>query len=299
MRPIPKSISIGLALLVSLTLLFFIAQILLKTESSQSRGPAIATLSGVTGEVLLRKSQAQTQSSASNGTEIFSYDQIATGPASQATLKFKSGGELAINENVNLIAEIESGSAGRVSVTVVAGDVQISEASENLRVFKNGVEITSAGTEASAAIISSEPSLPNPVPSLGEPSVTVAGPDEITTPAPTPPKTLPKKNAGGNPSERLTNEEISRVLAGQGSRFQRCYLGFLQRRATDSTETTGKVVVAFELTTDGEVRGAKVVSSPFNDQTLNSCLLEVVNRARFPAFAGEKIVISEFPITLQ
>lgn len=305
-RTIQRPISVVLALILFSVLGYLLYQNLFAVDPLQSRGAAIARVQTASGEVTLRAPQTPTAVKVATDSVLHSYDTFSTGPKSTAVLAFDLGGEISVGENVSLIAEVESGSAGRVSVTVISGEVTVTKPSENLRVFKNGVLLSSgaqanSGTDSIPVIAGANPSTAgNADEGLPEnaPNVTVAGPDEIATPAPTPPKVLPQKTASDE-SGRLTNEEISRALASQGSRFQRCYLGFLQRRATDSTETTGKVVVSFELLADGEVRAAKIVSSPFNDPTLNSCLIEVINRSPFPTFTGEKIVVTEFPITLR
>ncbi|MES2855611.1 MAG: TonB family protein [Bdellovibrionota bacterium] len=102
------------------------------------------------------------------------------------------------------------------------------------------------------------------------------------------------QRSGNVTSGPVSNDEIRTSLRAQTAFFQRCYLAYINRSGTGA----GSIVVAFTVSQAGKVRDAKILRTTFNDSTLNSCVLETVERTSFRAFEGDDVPVLEFPIEL-
>lgn len=73
--------------------------------------------------------------------------------------------------------------------------------------------------------------------------------------------------------------KVRPVIKKKGKAFRKCYQTILISEPTYS----GKVVLEWEIQTDGRVEGAGVKSSTMPNDAIDACLLEHVERMRFPA----------------
>ncbi len=263
----------------------------------------LGDIAEIRGEVSARPPEGAIEERVVSSRKLGARETLATGPGSAATLAFARGAKIKVLENSKVVAE--PAGSGQVHVTVLTGSVEIADegAAESVLVFKDGQRFTgaAAGTGGTAPVIVS-----NPIPPTGSPAAAPAlaeeavlaptTPDETAaTPAPTPPRALPAKSA--ERAKTLSDDEINRVLAAQGSRFQRCFLDFMKRRGT--TDMRGTVSVAFVIATNGKVENQRIVGSPFSDPLLHNCVAEVIDRAPFPGFEGEAIDVTGYPIRFE
>lgn len=90
----------------------------------------------------------------------------------------------------------------------------------------------------------------------------------------------------------LDKEIIRRVI--RSSAAGEC----LKAAAARSPASSGRVVSRFVITASGSVTSAKINESTITDHALQRCLLEQVERLRFPAPAGGGIVIVSYPFAI-
>ena len=276
---------IAAALLIAAAFLFLMP--------SSKKAAAVGNIAMATGEALLREVGSTTDTPFTAPRELLAQEVLSTGPDGQIQLEFLGGLQLLLEPNSRLVAEFDSASQQQINATVLAGSVKFLKKvkSNTVRVYKNGVELTGKTPEALTPLIISGADSAEP---KDEAAISIAQSDE---PSATSTPSMAKNEAESDDDTVLSNDEIQRTIISKRSLFQRCYLSYLQR--TKDSTITGRMVIAFEIENDGHVLTQKLVSSPFQDNTLHSCILEVIARISFSPFEGSKIVVQEFPIDLK
>lgn len=94
--------------------------------------------------------------------------------------------------------------------------------------------------------------------------------------------------------ETLSNEYIDETMASRQAQFQKCWLS----RLKDKPDLKGQIVVQFEISRRGKVKELKVADSTLNDETLQKCVMTVVERIEFRGFKGPEISLS-YPINFE
>jgi hypothetical protein len=280
--------SFAAVLLITAAILFF-------ESSKKAEVSKVAEITSLRGEVSLRDSETGDETKLTANGTLRAHEVLVTGPDGSATLVFRNGLNLNIKGNSRLVTEFETTGHEKVMVTVLDGHVEFSAvgSDDTVRVFKNGTLLTKDAPDVfSPLIISSEEKASPPADDV---SITAAQPEE--TPAPSS-ETLAEEKLKANPDdEKLDNLEIEDAIVAKRNYFQRCYLGYLQRNG--QTSKNGRVTMGFVIENNGKVSSQKIVQSPFSDETLNNCLLEVVSRITFQSFSGARISVAEFPIELK
>lgn len=268
-------------------------------------GPAIGRISLISGEVKARSAGASELLPVTGQRDVFTRETFSTGPDSSAEFEFNGGGKLKLLENAKLVAE--STLSGPIHVTILIGEAEVIAPGDakTLVVYRDGSPIdgTKETRSNTTPVIVSEPAA---TPGIGTSTAISSVPDDlvvaptaqeepVSTPAPTPPRSLPKK--GAEKTATLSNDEISRIVGAQGSRLQRCFLDHVKRKNT--TSASGTITIAFVIRTSGKVDGQRVVSSPFDDLLLHNCVTEVIARTPFPGFQGDPIVVSGYPLKFE
>lgn len=100
--------------------------------------------------------------------------------------------------------------------------------------------------------------------------------------------------AFGTDPETLSNEYIDETIATRQSQFQKCWLP----RLKDNPNLRGKVILQFEITRRGKVRDLRITDSSLNDETLQKCVMQVVERMTFRPFKGPEISLS-YPLIFE
>ena len=276
---------IAAALLIAAAFLFLLP--------SSKKAAAVGNIAMATGESLLREVGSTTDKPFTAPRELLAQEALSTGPDGQIQVEFLSGLQLLLEPNSRLVAEFDSGSQQQINATVLAGSVKFLKKikGNSVRVYKDGVELTGEAAAGLAPLIISGSDSAEP---KDEAAISIAQSDE---PSPTATPPVAKSETEQNDDSTLSNDEIQRAIVSKRSLFQRCYLSYLQR--TKDMTVAGRMVIGFEIENDGHVRSQKLVSSPFQDNTLHSCILEVIARISFSPFDGAKIVVQEFPIDLK
>ncbi len=292
------------ACLVATTLILLDPQQIFQTPSKDGTSPLIGKIVETEGHVQTQLPRTLSLQKLTGPRGLHALETLETGEGSSSIVEFPDNLRLKLFQTTKIIGDFEAGTQGHINVTVLRGQVQVLVDPKDARtsVFQDGVHLTAG---------SGPPSMKNSVISLPGPADT-SPPDEASvietlleepaatpTPVPVPPRVLPrKKNVGDlQPTPGLSNEEITRTLAQQSTRFHRCFIASMNR--TKRAKPSGTVWVGFMINTNGKVSAAKVARSPHTDQTLNNCLVEVVGRTIFPSFIGRAISVSEFPIAAE
>lgn len=241
-------------------------------------------------------------------TPLNAQELLETDADGSATIEFPDGLKIKLNADTRVVADFEAGSREKIQVSILRGNVEIlaTGAKSLTTIFKDGhpIQPQLGSTDTAKNPLITSPAQPPPAPQASdEPAVAAILPEEpVATATPDdakPPKTLPSKEAAKTDlsNNSLSNDEITAALAGQSPRFQRCYLGWMNR--SNRRKPEGMVFVAFSILNSGKVASTRLVRSPFDDKTLHDCLLEVVSRTSFPSFEGETILVSEFPLSVE
>jgi TonB family protein len=93
----------------------------------------------------------------------------------------------------------------------------------------------------------------------------------------------------------LSKEEIGRVIRRYLSQIKYCY----EKELTRNPNLAGKVVVGFTIGGTGKVTESNVVETSLNDQTVEDCVLKIINRIQFPQPKGGGIVLVTYPFIFQ
>jgi len=88
--------------------------------------------------------------------------------------------------------------------------------------------------------------------------------------------------------DREYQEAISRTMRRYAGRFEQCY----ERQLRVQPTLNGKVVLEFDIEPSGRVSNARISSSSMADPELDACLVQAIERARFPVSDGETVSIS-------
>lgn len=267
----------------------------------------VGSIVAFSGEVTARAAGSRAEERLSHPRPLRARETLVTGPESTLTLNFPGGGQIRLLENSRLAAEPTSDGA---QVTILNGQFEFLQpgTGESLHVYKDGRRVRH-GTDLvrMPPSIVSGPDSQVPVPAIENDAsnedalITPTAQDETSalqaSPPADPPITSTPNNTERTDTNTLTNEQIQRLLAAQGPRFQRCFLDFMKR--ANSTSANGVVTTSFIIRPNGKVDSLRVTESTFTDPLLNSCVIEVVDRTPFPEFDGEPILISEYPIRFQ
>lgn len=88
----------------------------------------------------------------------------------------------------------------------------------------------------------------------------------------------------------LTSQEIDRVIKSRAGIFRACY----QRELNRTPGLAGKLVVKFEIGSDGSVGAASVASSTIRSDAVSTCVIAQFKRLKFPAKGATAVVT--FPL---
>jgi len=80
------------------------------------------------------------------------------------------------------------------------------------------------------------------------------------------------------PSSALSQEQILAVVLSHASEIQFCY----ERNIPDAPHVTGRVVLGWDVNTDGRAESVQVIESSFRNPDAESCMARQVARWEFP-----------------
>jgi hypothetical protein len=92
----------------------------------------------------------------------------------------------------------------------------------------------------------------------------------------------------------LSNEMIDETIVENQGHLQKCWLS----RLKDAPNLKGQLVIQFEITKRGKVKDARVAETTLEDETLQKCVLAVMERISFRSYNGSEISLS-YPIKFE
>lgn len=211
---------------------------------------------------------------------------ISTGDESEAALNFQNKAEVLLESNT--IVFIDKNHQGNLQITLQAGNIKIVNEgpSGELWVISQG-KVQAAKDyrptieELVLDLSSGDVSLPTVVEDKKE---TKDSKDEKKD----------SKETAKTQGDKLDNTTIRSVLSRNRNLFYRCYTQLLQK-----TKTSGiKAELSFNIQNTGETDSQKVTFSSSQDEAFRRCLVEALQRIRFPPFQGEPIS-TLFPIRFE
>lgn len=105
---------------------------------------------------------------------------------------------------------------------------------------------------------------------------------------------LPTTGADGGASERLSKEEIYRVVRAHELRIKTCYEAQMKK----APSLAGEIDVAWDIEKDGRVAQARVRRTTMNNAQVEGCIVAEVASWRFPA-AGDRTTVGRFPFVFK
>jgi len=268
----------------------------------------IGEIAAVDGAVERRTPGAVNMETVPGPRPLYHQDLVVTQRSSSATITLTPDGPtLRLNENTRFIAELDATRPGAFLGTLLDGTLSVLNPGRKglFRLFREGHEISVETAEKRLVpVIPAEGSAPAAQEAAASGTPPPSGGIVITATMPTDEaQPTPKPAAAAAPPEAesdiLTNEDILKTLRGQTGLFQRCYLSFIHRSGSSASNQRGKVTLRFTVLPTGKVTEASVLRSDFRDPTLNNCVREVLERARFKIFRGAAVPVEEFPISLE
>jgi hypothetical protein len=95
-------------------------------------------------------------------------------------------------------------------------------------------------------------------------------------------------------SEQLTQVEIENTLNAKRTDFFKCFGQLIQR----NPQAAGSVLISFTIERQGFPSKVEISKTEIADSSFRSCLVEVVSRTKFRAFAGNAIT-TVFPLRFE
>ena len=94
--------------------------------------------------------------------------------------------------------------------------------------------------------------------------------------------------------ETLSNDYIDEMIVSRQAQLQKCWLS----RIKDKPDKKGQILIQFEISRRGKVKELKVADSSLSDESLQKCVLTVIERITFRSFKGPEISVS-YPINFE
>ncbi len=267
--------------------------LILQTPSSndEEQGPSSVAL-GYTAksvkELFVRREGQLKDQEVNFRSEIYDLDTWETGSGGSAILQFNSGAVLEMKASSRLIVDYFV-KERKVEVTVLQGQVKlVTQVDQNVfELIQSPSGFIDGDTSVSDIHIKLPAETPRPTP------IQVVEEQQTPVPAPTAPKTLPPRPK--EPKGSLSMDYIDKVIAGQRRFIQRCYIKYFNRNK--GQVKLGQVTLGFIIEPSGRVNAANIVNSEIEDKKYQSCLLRVIERARFKSFEAQPIEV-EYPIQM-
>ncbi|HLW78805.1 MAG TPA: AgmX/PglI C-terminal domain-containing protein [Terriglobia bacterium] len=105
---------------------------------------------------------------------------------------------------------------------------------------------------------------------------------------------LPALGADGGASDRLSKEEIYRVVRAHFLPIKACYEAQMKK----APSLVGEIDVAWDIEKDGRVAKARVIRTTMNSEPVEDCIVAEVAGWRFPA-AGDRTIVGRFPFVFK
>lgn len=221
----------------------------------------LASVIEKTGSVLLQNSEMPVASDVKSSYPLDSRDILRTDMGSEALVEFNNGGQFRIVEKSEVV--IDKLDNGTPVVVIRTGEIFIEKFGKDpsFWIRKDG-QIYSA---VDYALIDKKNSS-----RLREP--------------------LPEHQN----KEQISQIEIETILNSKKTDFFKCFGQLIQKNPLAS----GQILISFTIEKQGNTSKVEISKSDILDSNFKSCLMEVVRRTRFRAFAGSPIA-TVFPLKFE
>jgi TonB family protein len=249
--------------ILGVSLILFQKPLLRFLTSSHEERVTLAVLS--TGEAEARDAQ-QTTKSLSPSSAVHDQDTLTVG-SEPARVKFSDGLEVELEPGS--IAFFENTDRG-IYVSLRTGNfkgIAKGLGGERVLFVKDGAVLDPLGRN------------------IAQPPLKVRAAEEST-----PEKQAPA-TAVAVSEDTLTDAQISNAMTNLRQPLLKCYAGELK----NNPESKGQVYLAFTIEPTGTVSLVKILQESFKNETLEKCIIDVVQRAIFDPFKGDPIVVN-YPI---
>ncbi|MDZ4660527.1 MAG: AgmX/PglI C-terminal domain-containing protein [Pseudomonadota bacterium] len=238
--------------------------------SKSISGPSaksIASADLVSGEVVIKHSETFQENPLTQGDLIYSFDRISTGVGASVIVTTNQGDQVRLGENTIVTLE-ESGRNESYLLTLLAGSQQTLK--NNGHILVNNIKEKWKSLYFSTTSIKKAPVVPVPSSAkIGNDAVVVS-------------------------KDVVDGRGIKENLDGQKGFLNRCYAKFL----ATNPDGKGKVVVGFILEPSGKSSQIKILTSSFNENDIESCVVSVIERTPFKKFNGDSIYVT-YPVDFE
>ena len=93
------------------------------------------------------------------------------------------------------------------------------------------------------------------------------------------------------PKENIDREEIRQTISSNRSKFKLCYDEALKR----NENLSGRIVVEFDIETQGDVPRAFAIENDTQDTVFGSCIADQLKTIKFPPPPKEEIARVRYP----
>jgi hypothetical protein len=230
--------------------------------------------------------------------ELHDGDRIETDQGAQALMVLNSQDEIAIPPLSAVSVQLwnEQDPASALYLQVLAGDVELKKAGVRGRAYvvRDGrLYLPGQKPVKKALALTVLRSAPLDM-QLAENQAGTASDFETDNSAAALPEESTASSGMSAEPETLSNEYIDEMMTSRQSQLQKCWLS----RLKEKPDLKGQIVLQFEITRHGKVKDAKVADTTLNDDSLQKCVISVVERIAFRGFKGPEISLS-YPINFE
>jgi hypothetical protein len=222
-------------------------------------------------------------------------DRVETDATSNTLLMLNSQDEIKLPALSSVTFQLwnEQDPASAIYITVLAGDVELQRAGVRGRAYvvRDGrLYLPGQKSIKKALALTVLRSAPLDMTLSGEGTaasgITAANDFESETA-----DTVKPDSGFASEPETLSNEYIDEMITSRQGQLQKCWLS----RLKDKPGLKGQLVLQLEINRRGKVKDVKVTDSTLGDETLNKCVITVLERIPFRSFKGSEISLS-YPI---
>lgn len=299
----------------------------LESKRAEKVQPALAKIIQVEGEAWVHRHEtANLQEEAVTESAVLrAQDVLRT--TSESRVRIEVGrDQFEVQPNTKLVLEPDTQAAGALWLTLLSGTLKTVNAGPwdaQLKIFRDGVMISFEDllydpnqTLVDRQIMVTSPGhTGNQAQQLSTGAGTTKSADHPTgnagvTLVPTkddepladsqhitaPPKIRDARKNTAETQATLSNDLIHSTLAKQSGYFAKCYLNYILR--TKDKNKKGTVLLSVRIENSGRVSDSHVTQSDFQDDLINRCVAEVVQRTQFRTFEGPVLQL-DYPISLE
>ncbi len=95
--------------------------------------------------------------------------------------------------------------------------------------------------------------------------------------------------------EGIDGEAVRKAMRANVAKIQKCYLAEIHKHRTDEAALSGKLVIEWNIETDGLPRNVQIRSSTINNTRMENCIVTVIAKIAFPSPKENTIATIRYP----